>query len=116
MGHLPEAAHDVAAVSLFVAYEGDASSRFDRTYYVEHHLPIVAAAFGDFGLLDLSALFPAVARRGTIALCECRFRDEAAIAAAFGSEAAAGVMADVPNFTDLQPRRFRVVPLEATRA
>ncbi len=112
-----DVAHEARAraVSLFVAYEGCASSRFDRDYYVQQHLPIVMAAFGRHGLLELCALFPTIAKPGTIALCECRFRDEAAIAAAFGSDEAAAVMADVPNFTDLPPRRLRAVPFEAAR-
>lgn len=53
------------------------------------------------------AFFPAVEQAGTLAICECQFRDEASVDAAFTSQETDEVMADVPNFTDIAPRRLR---------
>ncbi|MBN3726557.1 EthD family reductase [Burkholderia sp. Ac-20379] len=103
----------IALPIVYVAYEGTPDDRFDRRYYVERHLPLVMAAWRRYGLERVEAFFPAFTRAaaGTLVICECRFCDEAAIDAAFGSPEAAAVMADVPAFTDLAPTRSRVVRL-----
>lgn len=98
-------------VTLVVSYQGTSKTRFDRSYYVDVHLPLVMNAWGRYGLEKLAALFPAVEQPGTIALCECRFRDEAAIAAAFNAPETAAVMADVSRFTDATPARACLVAL-----
>ncbi len=97
--------------TVFVMYAGDADTRFDREYYVHSHLPLVIKAWSAYGLLSAEAFFPGGVGEGTIALCICRFRDEAAIEASFGSPEAAGVMADVPHFTNVKPSQLRAVPL-----
>ena len=61
--------------------------------------------------MSAAAFFPAGDGAGTIAVCACVFRDEAAIAAAFGSADAAAVMADVKHFTAVEPARSRAVPV-----
>ncbi|MBS7457163.1 EthD family reductase [Coralloluteibacterium stylophorae] len=94
-----------------VRYRGARHDRFDRHYYVDVHLPLVMAAWGRYGLLGLEAFFPASGSEGTVALCECIFRDDAALDAAFASPEAARVMADVPRFTAIAPTRFRLLPL-----
>lgn len=96
---------------IYVVYRGAAESRFDRDYYVQSHVPLVERAFGPHGLLSAKAFFPPVSSDGTVAVCECRFRDDAALQAAFSSADAPAVMADVARFTDIQPQRVRVVPL-----
>ena len=93
---------------LFVTYPGDAGSRFDRDYYVGHHIPLVIEAWSPYGLLDASALFPAN-DRGVIAACVCRFRDHAAIDAALAAPRTSEVMADIENFTDASPTQSRGV-------
>lgn len=99
------------AVTVYVTYQGATGSRFDRTYYVDQHLPLVMQAWRQYGLESVSAFFPAVEQPGTIAICECRFRDEAAMQAAFASPEVPGVMADVVSFTDIEPHRVRAIPL-----
>lgn len=96
---------------IYVTYQGTPETRFDRAYYVEHHLPLVMQAWQPYGLDGVAAFFPAVEQRGTIALCECRFRDQAAFDAAFASPATQAVMADVSRFTDALPERARAVSL-----
>ena len=103
-------------LTIHVSYAGRKQDRFDRSYYARSHLPLVMSAWGPLGLLSVRAFYPdseslGPESRGTIAICECVFRDEEAVAAAFASKRAAEVMADVKRFTDLEPGRTRAVPL-----
>lgn len=95
--------------TLLVTYAGDASTRFDRDYYVSTHLPLVRKAWGQHGLEAIDAFFPAGDGAGTIAVAWCTFRDAAAIDAAFGAPETEGVMADVKNYTDAAPSRSQAV-------
>jgi uncharacterized protein (TIGR02118 family) len=92
---------------LYVSYHGDARTRFDRDYYVATHIPLVMEAWTRHGLENCAAFFPASNGAGTIAIAECRFRDEACLQAAFASPETARVMADISNFTDVEPSRRR---------
>ncbi len=102
---------DGALVQIYVTYRGSVSDRFDREVYVSQHLSLVMSLWEQYGLESARAFFPADDADGTLAICECRFRDEAAVGAAFSSEEAPKVMADVALFTDLTPNRFRAIPL-----
>ena len=97
--------------SIFVTYPGDASVRFDRDYYVGTHLPLVLEAWRPHGLESITAFFPSGYDSGTIAMCECVFRDEEAFKAAVASPQTRGVMADVKNFTDAKPSQRRLIPV-----
>jgi uncharacterized protein (TIGR02118 family) len=94
-------------VTLYVTYQGTPQSRFDREYYNSQHLPLVMASFARYGLLSVAAFYPALQQPGTLAICECIFRDETAIEASFSSPEATAVMADVGLFTDITPVRLR---------
>ncbi|WP_144138323.1 EthD family reductase [Paraburkholderia sp. BCC1884] len=102
---------DAISPTVYVTYKGALGDRFDRSYYVEHHLPLVMQAWRRYGLESIAAFFPPVTHVGTVVICECRFRDAAAIETAFGSPETQDVMSDVPNFTDLAPARLRITPL-----
>ncbi|EZP49973.1 EthD family reductase [Sphingomonas sp. RIT328] len=98
---------------VFVAYEGNDETRFDRDYYAAIHLPLVMKAWSRHGLEELAAFFPAdrSGDTGTLAICECRFRDRVAVETAFNSPEAQAVMSDVLRFTDAKPKRgIAVVP------
>ena len=97
--------------TMYVTYPGDASTRFDRDYYVHHHLPLVMQSWGQYGLEGAAAFFPPDNGAGTIAICICRFRDEAALRAALASPQSGPVMADVARFTDAAPAQSRAAPL-----
>lgn len=99
----------VSSVVVYVTYHGTSQDRFDRDYYITAHLPLVIRAWSQYGLLGVTAFFPAPAQEGTVALCECIFRDECAVEAAFASPEASAVMADVLRYTALAPRRLRAV-------
>lgn len=97
--------------TVFVTYAGDASTRFDRDYYVNTHLPMVMDAWRSFGLESVAAFFPADNGAGTIAVCICGFRDEAAMFASLRSPETGRIMDDVKSFTDVEPSQSRAVPL-----
>jgi uncharacterized protein (TIGR02118 family) len=97
--------------TMYVTYPGDAGTRFDRDYYVSSHLPLVMEAWGRYGLESAAALFPPDDGAGTIAVCICRFRDEAALRAALASPQSGPVMADIAKFTDATPSQSRATPI-----
>lgn len=88
--------------SLFVLYSGAEDARFDRDYYVASHLPKARAAWEAHGLESVTAFFPE-GGGDTAAIAVCRFRDAAALAASLNSPDTGHVLADIENFTDLQP-------------
>ncbi len=96
---------------VYVTYPGEPGTRFDREYYNREHLPLVQASWGRYGLESLAVFYPEGDGAGTIAVCICGFRDEAAVKASFSSPEAERVMADIPRFTDAQPIQSRAVPL-----
>lgn len=98
-------------VVIYVYYRGTPQTRFDRDYYVKRHLPLCLKSWQQYGLLSVSAFNPAQDQNGTIAICECIFRDESAVEAAFNSPEAAQVMVDVARYTDATPARMRGMPL-----
>lgn len=102
---------EASPVVVYVTYQGAPQDHFDRDYYVEVHLPLVMRAWNPYGLLRLNAFFPAIAQEGTLAICECVFRDEKAVEAAFSSPEVSAVMADVPRFTAIAPLRVRAAAL-----
>ena len=98
-------------VIVHITYSGDASTRFDRDYYRKNHLPLVMQCWKQHGLEGISVLYPEDPGTGTIAICECKFRDDAAVTASFESEETPQVMADVKHFTGVTPTQTRAVPL-----
>ena len=91
--------------TMYVTYPGDTGTRFDRDYYVFTHLPLVLQCWGQYGLLSCAAFFPSGDGAGTIAIAECKFRDEAALRAALAAPDTPRVMADVVRFTDATPNQ-----------
>ncbi len=98
-------------ITMYVTYDGDAATPFDREYYVQHHLPLVMECWGPLGLESCAAFWPAVVSEGTICICECRFRDDAAMRTALASPATPRVMADVVRFTDVRPSQNLAGPI-----
>lgn len=98
-------------VTILLTYSGTPQDRFDREYYCTKHLPMVEKAWKPHGLLSSRAFFPAQEfdAAGTVALCECVFKDEAAVDAAFASPETTELVSDLINFTDLALMRSRMV-------
>lgn len=97
--------------TLYVTYPGDAATRFDRDYYLQHHLPLVMKCWGPLGLQGCAAFWPADMAAGTVCICECRFRDEPSMQAALASPETLLVMADVACFTDAKPAQSLAGPV-----
>ncbi len=98
-------------IILLVTYSGDADSRFDRKYYADKHLPLVVEIWGPHGLQSATAFYPEGDGAGTIAMCVCLFRDEAALRAALAAPHTPRVMEDVQHFTSIKPTQSRLVPV-----
>ena len=98
-------------IDLYVTYPGDSHTRFDRSYYVAKHLPLVRKSWAPYGLQSAEAFFPQESGAGTIAVCLCVFRDEQSVREAFTSPVAAEVMDDVVRFTDAKPSQSTATPL-----
>ena len=96
---------------MYVTYSGDQGTRFDRDYYVRRHLPLVMACWGPLGLESCDAFWPADIGARTIAIAECRFRDDGAMQAALASPETPRMMADVAHFTDAKPTQSLARPL-----
>lgn len=96
---------------MYVTYSGDAATHFDRDYYVREHMRVVRQAWSRYGLLSCDAFFPANLGPGTIAIAECRFRDQAALRAALAAPETPAVMADVARFTDAVPTKHVPAPV-----
>ena len=97
--------------TLYVTYPGDANTRFDRSYYVGTHLPLVLESWRKYGLETVAAFFPEGSGAGTIAICVCSFRVERGIRDSFAGPEAREVMADISNFTDAKPSQSLSSPL-----
>ena len=98
-------------VTMYVTYSGDTDVPFDRGYWIDSHLPLVQECWEPHGLVSVAGFFPSGEGRGLVAIAPCVFRDEAAMHAALASPESERVMADVTNFTSIEPSKSRAVPL-----
>ena len=93
--------------NLVVSYPQAEGTHFDADYYRNTHIPLVEASWGEYGLTAAEILWPADGAQPLAAMVVLRFRDAAAIDAAMALPATAEVMADIPNFTTIQPSIYR---------
>ncbi|WP_353199833.1 EthD family reductase [Sandarakinorhabdus sp.] len=89
--------------TLVVTYVAQPGATFDRDYYVNVHLPLAAKHFGPAGMTGSQALFPLAPDAPTLCVGLLTFTDAAALGAAMQVAGAGEVMADVANFTNVQP-------------
>lgn len=91
-----------------VSYPHTPGARFDMDYYLTRHMPMVAAKLSPRGLAGwgvdqgLSGLMPGSSPEITIQ-AYMLFETLEALQSALMAEGAA-LMADIPNFTEIQPR------------
>ena len=93
-------------IKVSVFYANTEGSKFDMGYYCNSHIPMVqqklgAACKGAAVEQGLSGATPG-SRPAFIAMGHLYFESLADFQAAFGAHAAA-IMADIPNYTDIQP-------------
>ena len=85
-------------IRLSVFYPASDGARFDYDYYREHHVPLAAKSWGlDTYEIDKGVNGPYVAAVHFL------FPSTDAMSDAMGSEATGAVMADMANYTDIQP-------------
>lgn len=93
--------------NLVVSYPLHEGATFDADYYRDTHIPLVEQSWGECGMTGTEILWPADADQPAAAMVVLRFRDTAAIDAAMVAPATGAVMADIANFTNIQPSIYR---------
>lgn len=88
---------------LVVTYPAAAGATFDRDYYVNVHLPLAQKHFGPVGMTGSEALFPLADDAALLCVGILHFESPEAIGAAMTVPGAGEVMADIGNFTGVQP-------------
>jgi len=93
--------------TISVLYPREAGASFDYDYYTQTHLPLVVEGWGGAGLTDARAYRgvpgPDGAEPAHLLLALLTFTSTEAFAAALGGPHTAEIMADVVNFTNIQP-------------
>ena len=90
-----------------VIYPRREGAAFDFDYYENTHLPLVATRWADAGLTGAQALRGTAAADGSeapyIAIALLSFASDEALRAAMGGPHAGEIIADIGNFTNVQP-------------
>jgi uncharacterized protein (TIGR02118 family) len=95
-------------VRVSVLYPNEAGKRFDHAYYAGKHLPMVMEKLKGFGMLryevdkGLGGGAPG-APAPFVAACHLYFNTAADFAKGMGVSAG-DILADIPNYTDIQPQ------------
>ncbi|HKJ00203.1 MAG TPA: EthD family reductase [bacterium] len=93
-------------IKVSVLYPNKSGAKFNMDYYLNSHMPMVASKLGS--ALKGSAVEEGIAGGAPgspatyVAMGHLLFDSVEAFQAAFGPHASA-IMADIPNYTDLQP-------------
>ncbi|MBY8826265.1 EthD family reductase [Sphingomonas colocasiae] len=90
-----------------VIYPRAAGAQFDFDYYIQTHVPLVEARWGDAGLQGVQAFRGVAGPDGAeppyFLIALVGFVSDEALAGALGGPHAAEIMGDIPNFTGVQP-------------
>ncbi len=92
-------------IKLSVMYQNQPDGRFDHSYYEERHMPRMKTLLGAaclFYTIDQGLAGGAGEQAPYVAMGHIYFDSLASFQAAFGPHAQE-IMADVPNYTNLQP-------------
>ncbi len=93
-------------IKVSVMYPHQHGARFDHAYYRDTHMPLVKACLGDaclhYAVDQGLAGGPAGSAPTYVAMCHLFFDSVESFQAAFSAQART-ILADVPNYTDLQP-------------
>ena len=106
-----DAASYAGPVRMIVTCHGGATTRFDRGYYAERHLPLALETWGALGLEKAQALFLPDDSDGVLSASIYDFRNAAALPAALDPAAAKLVIDDIARLTDARVRRELAVPI-----
>ncbi|HEY1058014.1 MAG TPA: EthD family reductase [Limnobacter sp.] len=93
-------------IKVSVMYPNKAGARFDHEYYKNSHMPLVKSKMGDalkYYTVDRGLAGGTPGEAPTyVAMCHLFCDSVASFQAAFGPHAQT-ILADIPNYTDLQP-------------
>ena len=93
-------------IKVSVMYPNTPGARFDHAYYRNTHMPLVKSKMGEalqYYTVDKGLAGGAPGQPATfVAMCHLFCDSVESFQAAFGPHAQA-IMADIPNYTDLQP-------------
>jgi uncharacterized protein (TIGR02118 family) len=95
-------------IRVIVSYPNEAGARFDEGYYLAKHMPMVAAKLGPHGMIHWSvdrgiAGFAPGSPADHMIHAYLDFETLEGLQAGMAAESTS-ILADVPNYTDLQPR------------
>jgi uncharacterized protein (TIGR02118 family) len=86
-------------IRLSVLYPATDGATFDHDYYRDKHVPLACSAWG----IDRADIDKGIDGQPYVAAVHFQFDSQDAMAAAMGSEKTGEVMADVANYTTIQP-------------
>ena len=89
-----------------VLYPQESDSKFDLSYYLKSHMPIVEKNWGHYGLKDWKIVEFAAGPDGSKPYsigAVLTWESEEGLQKALGGEEAKTVFGDVPNFSNKQP-------------
>jgi uncharacterized protein (TIGR02118 family) len=93
-------------IKVSVMYPNTPGARFDHEYYKSRHMPLVKSRMGDhcqYYTVDKGLSGGASGTAATyVAMCHIFCESTAAFEAGFGPHAKE-ILADIPNYTDLEP-------------
>src|SRR5258708_7675947 len=94
-------------IRVMVRYPNQPGARFDEKYYLEKHMPMVADKLGKHGMKSWSvdkgiAGFPPGSPAEYLMQAQLNLENLEGLQAGLAAQGA-GIVADIPNYTDLQP-------------
>ncbi len=90
-------------IKVSVLYPATDGARFDHDYYRDKHVPLAKEAFGDgVKRVEIDRGIDAMGPAPFVAAAHFWFDSQEAVQAAMAG--AGSLIADVPNYTDIQPQ------------
>lgn len=96
-------------IKITAVYRWREGATFDHGYYHREHMRIARAALQPLGLVRLESdrmLYPGEPRPGQVVALTNAFFSDLKQAQAAARQTAAALMADIPNYTNIQPESY----------
>jgi uncharacterized protein (TIGR02118 family) len=95
-------------IRVLVTYPNKPGARFDLEYYMNNHCPMVMSKLSSYGMKGWSvdqgiAGFAPGSPAEYLICCNLEFETLEGLQAGMAAEAS-GIVADIPNYTDVQPQ------------
>jgi uncharacterized protein (TIGR02118 family) len=99
----------LSMIKITALYRWREGAQFNHDYYHSEHMRIAREALAPHGLLRLESdrvLYPGEPRPGQVVALTNAFFADMQQAQAAAKQTAAALMADIPNYTDIQPESY----------